>query len=449
MPALSPRDAEEVASELFELRGQEGKRLDRIRTYLRGKPELTFLPTSAPRELQALAMMARIPLMELIIKATTQQMHVDGYTTQDTEDGDRIWREVWQTNRWDRKQIGVHRSAAAYGVAYATSMPSEADAPPTVRALSPRQMTVSYGADDDWPQFALEQRVDGTWRLYDDERFYELRRTKRSRRSQNSQRAITFEHTGDAPHDQDVTPVVRYLADEDLDDPVLGDVEPNMTLQDQINLCTLHLLVAQHFGAFGRKILIGMMMDEVEKQLRASASSTLTIRAKPEDFAVEELSQTELDGFIASRESAARFIAAISQTPAHELLGTLSNLAATALLESRESTARKVSDRKIVIGESHEQLLGQAGTLLGIEPDPAARVRWRPVVDTRTMQFVEMLATLARRLGVPEEELWRETPFPDSTVAEWRAAKEELDTQQGRAGGPGASGEGAVGLAAL
>src|SRR5690606_39899137 len=90
--------------------------------------------------------------------------------------------------------------------------------------------------------------------------------------------------------------------------------EPNMTLQDQINLCTLHLLVAQHYGAHGRKILIGKMMESVEKQLKSSASTLLAINAHPSDFAVEELSQTQLDGFIAARESAARFAAAISQT---------------------------------------------------------------------------------------------------------------------------------------
>lgn len=430
--ALTPTEVAYRASELYELRMQERKRLDRIRMYLQGTPEMTLLPPSAPRELQAIAQMSRIPLMGLIIKATTQQMFVDGYTAQNQEAADLVWTQVWQTNRWDRKQIALHRSAAAYGAAYGTVLPADEEAsPPVIRPQSPRQMTASYGSDDDWPDYALELRRDGTWWFYDNAMVYEVRKIK-PKRGKPGEPTLVFEHVGQTAHKQEVTPVVRYLADEDLDDPVQGDVEPNMTLQDQINVCSLHLLVSQTYSAHGRKILIGTMMREIEKQLSASASTTITVNAKPEDFKVEEVSQASLDGFLASREASARFAAAISQTPTHELLGTLSNLAATALLEARESTARKVTDRKIVTGESHEQLLGQAGTLLPtpVEVDPSARVRWKPIIDSRTYQFVQMLGLIAEKLGVPEQELWRETPFSDATIQEWREAKEEVDARK-------------------
>ena len=443
--ALTPTEAAEKASELYELKQRERKRLDTIRMYLKGKPEITYLPASAPRELQALAQMARIPLMDLIIKATTQQMFVDGYTAHDQAAADRVWATVWQSNRWGRKQIALHRSTAGYGAAFGSALLAEGDnAPPVLRAHSPRQMTASYGSDEDWPDYALEQRRDGTWWLLDETSVYDLRKIK-AKRGRPGEPTIVFAHVADSLHHQDVTPVVRYLADEDLDDPVQGDVEPNMTLQDQVNLCSLHLLTAQHLGASGRKILVGQMMSSIEKQLSGSASSTLTINAKPEDFKVEELSQTQLDGFIESREASARFAAAISQTPTHELLGTLSNLAATALLEARESTARKVNDRKVVVGESHEQLLGQAGTLMAdpMPLDPSARVRWKPVIDSRTLHFVETLALMAEKLGVPERELWRETPFPDSTLASWAEARDEMDArgQENTAVGQGADGE--------
>lgn len=429
--ALTPAEAAHKASELYELKQQERKRLERIRAYLRGKPELTFLPPSTPREIQALALMARIPLMDLIVKATTQQMFVDGYNAENQEAADRVWKLGWQTNRWDRKQIALHRGTAGYGAAFGTALPSEGEnTPPTLRAHSPRRMTASYGTDDDWPDHALEERRDGTWWLYDETTVYEMRKIK-PKRGRPGEPTILFEHTGEFEHGQNVTPVVRYLADEDLDDPVQGDVEPNMTLQDQVNLCSLHLLTAQHLGANGRKILVGKMMQEIEKQLSGSAATTLTISAHPDDFKVEELSQTSLDGFIASRESSARFAAAISQTPTHELLGTLSNLAAAGLVESRESTARKLNDRKTVVGESHEQLLAQAGTLLPnpMEIDPAARVRWKPMIDSRTMRFIEILAVLAEKLGVPEKELWKELPFSDATLSDWTTAREEMDAR--------------------
>ncbi len=443
--ALTPTEVAYRASELYELRMQERKRLDRIRMYLRGKPELTFLPPDVPRELQAIAMLSRVPLMGLIIKATVQQMFVDGYDATDKDAATRVWTQVWQTNRWDKRQIPLHKSTAAYGAAYGVILPSEGEAaPPSARPLSPRQMTVSYGDDEDWPDYGLEQRHDGTWWFYDNAMVYEVRKIK-PKRGKPGEPTVVFEHAGQTSHQQQVCPIVRYLADEDLDDPVQGDVEPNMTLQDQINLCTMHLYIAQHFGAHGRKILVGKMMQSIEKQLQSSASTTLTITAHPDDFKVEEVSQTNLDGFIASREASARFAAAISQTPAHELLGTLSNLAATALLEARESTARKVAERKTVMGEGHEQLLGQAGTLLSppVEVDPAARVRWKPMIDSRTIQFVSLLGVIADKLGVPQTELWKETPFSDATIKSWMDAKEELErTGEEPPGGQSAALEG-------
>ena len=94
--ALTPTEVAYRASELYELRMQERKRLDRIRMYLRGKPELTFLPPDVPRELQAIAMLSRVPLMGLIIKATVQQMFVDGYDATDKDAATRVWTPVGQ-----------------------------------------------------------------------------------------------------------------------------------------------------------------------------------------------------------------------------------------------------------------------------------------------------------------------------------------------------------------
>ncbi|WP_165498695.1 phage portal protein [Streptomonospora litoralis] len=421
---MSPSETEEKASELFELRQSERRDLDRKRAYLRGDPELTWLPANTPRELQALARMSRVNLCELAVKATSQQMFVDGYTSENKAGASQVWRQ-WQSNRWDRKQIGVNRAIGGYGVAYGIALPSDSSDTAVMRALSPRQITVAYGDDDDWPDYGLEMRPDKTWRLVDEENVYKMRRTTRGRRSSDGKRSITFEYVEETPHEQDVCPVVRYLAEEDLDDPVRGDVEAVMPLQDQINLITFHLLVAEHYGAHGRKIFIGQMVEQLEEQLRASASSSLTVRAKPSDFDVKEVSQVQLDGFIDSRESAVRYMSALSQTPTHELLGNLANISAEALVESKESNARKVRERQIIVGEGHEQLLGQAGRLVGVEVDPGARVRWKPTLDQRAMRFVELLGTIAGKLGVPKKALWHELPFSDDTIKEWEEMAEE------------------------
>lgn len=423
---LTPGSAQEVVAELFELRSKDRRRIEKIRDYLANEARLTWLPLGTPRELQALAQMSRVNMMPLAVKATTQQMFVDGYVSDDEEAAQIVWG-VWQRNRWDRKQIGVHKSAASYGVGYGVVMPSD-NAVPSLRSVSPRTMTTAYGVDTDWPRYALEDLTNGTWRLYDETHTYDFERAAaKNKRSGAGAATFTLVEGSITPHEQDVTPVVRYVSEEDIDDPVLGDVEPLFTLQDQVNLITFHLLVAEHYGAHGRKIIIGRMVKELEAKLvKVSANTMMTVNAEPGDVQFEELSQTALDDFIESRQAALRMMSAIGQVPAHELLGSLANLAAAALVESRESTARKVNERQIIIGEAHEQLLGQAGSLLGLDVDPMARVRWKPTIDQRAIQLVNMLAVIAEKLAVPPKALWDQLPFSASDIEEFRNQADEL-----------------------
>lgn len=424
--ALTPIQAQNVAADLFEMRSKDRRRIEKIRDYLTNEARLTWLPLGTPRELQALAQMSRVNMMPLAVKTTTQQMFVDSYLSDDEEAAQIIWG-VWQRNRWDRKQIGVHKAAASYGVGYGVVMPSD-NGVPSLRPVTPRTMTTAYGVDTDWPRYALEDLTNGTWRLYDETSTYDFERASaRDKRSGLGAANFKFVEGSVTPHEQDVTPVVRYVSDEDIDDPVLGDVEPLFTLQDQINLITFHLLVAEHYGAHGRKIIIGRMVKELEAKLvKVSANTMMTVNAEPGDVQFEELSQTALDDFIESRQAALRLMGAVGQIPTHELLGSLANLAAAALVESRESTTRKVNERQIIVGESHEQLLGQAGVLLGLETDPMARVRWRPTMDQRAVQMVEMLSILAEKLSVPPQALWNHLPFSASDIEEFRAHAADL-----------------------
>lgn len=422
--ALTTDEAELVATDLFTIRNRDRDRLNKIKMYVQGEPRLTWLPPNSPRELQALAQMSRVNMVELIVRTATQQLYVDGYASQDAAASQDVWN-IWQVNRWDARQIGLHRSISTYGVGYGTALPGQPV--PVLKAHSPRTMTAAYGNDTTWPLYALQEMPDGSWRLYDETSVYVLVRGD-VRKIVNG-RAVAFQVVSVSEHGQGVTPVVRYLADEDLDFPVRGDVEPNYALQDQINITTFSLLVAQHYGAHGQKIIIAKMIDELEKKLRTSANTTWTIKANPDDVQVVEMSQTQLEGFIESREASLRHLSAISQTPAHELLGNLANLSAATLIEARENQRQKTVERQLVIGESHEQLLGQAGALSGIPLDPLARVRWGRQFTQATVPLVTMLTEIAQKLNVPSDALLEHLPFSNADLMEIRQSMNQTAQQ--------------------
>lgn len=423
---LTPDDAVDQAKMLLEYHEGERAKLDEVRRYWKGRQRLPrVIPDAAPSQVREMARIARVNVIGIVIDTLAQSLFVDGFRG-DGEAGDADVWAVWQANRLDARQTGIHRAACAYGAAYATVLPG--DPAPVIRGLSPRRLTALYGDDPDWPVWALERRRDGTWRLYDDESVYRLEGGPELRFVESYE------------HGAGVTPVVRYLDAEDLDvdDDVdgygtagidlLGQVAPLVPVQDQIDLTTFGLLVAQHYSAFRQRYVLGWVAETEAQQMRAAASQLWTFADHPDDVRLGEFSETDLAGYIASREASLRHGATLSQTPVHELIGELVNLSAEALAAAEAGRDRKVDERKTLFGEAHEQMLWLAGRLAGYDVPVDAQVVWRDTSARAFAATVDGLGKLAQMLGVPPQELWERIPgVSRQDVERWRAAAESGD----------------------
>lgn len=418
---LSAPDAAAQAKAMLELRNQRRVRLDRIREYLKDCQRPKWLTAQVPTELHHLARMSRVNLLKLVVDSVTQAMYVDGYRAPGAADDEQAW-DIWQRNRMDARQIGVHRAALGYGESFLTVLPGQLgdELVPVLRGASPRALTASWGDDDEWPLCALERRRGG-WRLLDDEAVYVFT-------GGDDLGTRELEFAGAQAHDVGVCPVVRYRAtfdlDEDLDGEAWGEVtETLMNLQDQINVTTFGLLVAQHYGAFRQRYILGWLAENEEARLKASASKLWTFEDHPQDITVGEFAQTDLSGYIDSREASIRHLATVSQTPAHELLGQLVNLSAEALAAAEAAQRRKITERQTVMGEAHEQALELAGDLAGYATDPSAWVRWKDTEARALASVVDALGKLVQMLGVPPQELWELVPnVSQQQVERWKAA---------------------------
>ena len=413
---LNPTQAVEYTKQGLEWRDAERGRLDRIHRYLRGTQSFPWLPSGTPTEVYRLADMSRVNVLDFVVNASTQALYVDGYRSAD-ENEQPAWA-AWQGNRMDRRQIGVHRSGLSYGASYATVLPGLPMA--SIQGVSPRRMTAVYGQDEDWPMWALEQRrstAGELYRLIDTEAIY----------------WVAFENgepkwLETEEHGVGVCPVVRFKSAEDLDDEIIGDVEPLIELQNQINVTTFSLLVAQHYGAHRQRYIIGWLAESEEQALKSSAQRLWTFDDAPDDIKIGEFEQTQLDGYIESREATLRHLATISQTPVHELLGSMANLSAEALAAARDSHNRKLEERKTMFGESWEQVLELVGIVDGHTVDPSAWVRWRDMEARSLAQTADALGKLVQMLGVPAEALWERVPgVTQQEVEQWKALAAEGD----------------------
>ena len=396
----------EWARRLLKVRQAECDSLDRVAMYWRGKQPLPVVPRGTPSEIRRMAEMSRVNVLPLVVDVPAQSLYVVGYRQEGEGRDDPAW-DIWQANKMDAHQTGIHRAALAYGTSYTLVLPGEPN--PVIRGLSPRRLTTLYGDDQEWPEAALEVRDSEaggrTYRLYDDMTVWFLEEDEAGRKPGEKFNPVLVE---EKTHGAGVCPVIRFRNHDDLDDVVCGEVEPLIPLQDQIDFTTFDLMVAQHFTAFRQRYIMGWLAPTEVEKVKASASRLMTF--EDPDVKVGEFGQTDLSGYLESRESTLQHLAIISQTPPHYLLGKLVNLSAEALAAAEAGQRRKIAEREVLFGESWEQTIGLAARLEGLEVTEGAQVRWRDTEARALASTVDALGKMAQMLNIPPVVLWEKIP---------------------------------------
>jgi hypothetical protein len=425
---LNRAEAEASAHELLEIRTAESGELEMFHDYLRGDQPLPVVPTGVPNEVRQMAEMARINVCKLAVDVPSQSMFVDGFRDPESQENVETWA-VWQANKMDAHQTAIYRAAFTYGTSYLKVVPG-ATGVPVMRGVSPRNMTAVYDDDPDWPVFALEvvNRYGYTeFRLYDDEAIYVLVNNEEKARERNQDWAP--ELVAESPHGRGVVPIVRFRNGENLDNDPVSELSPLIPLQDQMDHTTFDLLVGQHFGAFRQRYIMGWLADDENERLKASAARIWTF--DDPDTKVGEFGQTDLKGYLDSRQALMEQFGVVSQVPPHNLLGQMINLSAEALVAAEVGHSRKMNQIETLFGEAVEQAQRLAGSYIGVEVSDSAQVRWR---DTEARSFaatVDGLGKLAEMLHVPVEVLWEKIPgFTQQDVTEAKAIMAQGDPIQ-------------------
>lgn len=416
---LSMKSAKElIETQLLPAFSSSRDKLQKIDDWYRWNHTAPHQPRQMTQEYRELQGRAQTPWLGLIVTAVAQALYVEGYRRAEDEDNASAW-QWWQANGMDSRQIAIHRAALAYGVSYETVLPGTDEfgtEMPVIRGHSPRRMMAFYAdpSADDWPLYAL--RIDPIsgdtargWlaHFYDDENELIFETD-----------AFFSQATPVEPrvHGLGVCPVVRFSNQLDLEGRTPGEVEPLIPVAGRIDQTVFDRLVVQRFSSWIVRTIAGMSKPDTDEEVAATR-----LRLKVEDLLVSEdpdtkfgsLPATPLEGFTEAAEADIRVIAAVSQTPVHELLGQLVNLSAEALAAARASFEAKVEERKHSLGESHEQSFRLAAHVMGDSAgasDRQAQVRWADMETRSLSQAADALGKIATMLGVPVELLWERIP---------------------------------------
>lgn len=420
---MRPADVLDAAKNLHEMHEREERRLERIERALQpGLPEV-YLPRDARSTMRDFAAKSRTNYLPLVVDVLAQSMRVVGYRPARASEESPAW-DIWQANGFDARQSGVIRSTLRYGTSYVVVTPG--DPAPVMRGVAAMSLTAAYAEDDDdWPMWALRGMGGGSYRLYDAEQVYYL-----------GVEDDTWKFIESREHGLGVCPVVRFRDRMEIDDELpLGVVEALIPIQHRLDETVFGLLTAQHFAAFRQRAIIGW---EVPKDadgnpvapLDASARKVWTF-ADP-DVKVQDLGETDITRYIASKDAAVRDMSAISQLPPQAFLGAVANMSAEALAAAEAGKDRRAQEIETSMGESFEQMLRlaslAAGDTTGAE-DTSSEVRWADTTARSLAQAVDALGKAAQMLGVPPQGLWHMIPgVTDQDLQRWEALAAQGDS---------------------
>jgi hypothetical protein len=415
---LKPDEAVEICQELLAMRRADSEPLELLRSYWLGEQDLPVVPTAVPSEVKRMAEMSRINVCSLVVNVPAQAMTVVGIRDESTPDvADAVW-EAWQANKMDAHQAPVHRSVLGYGTSYVRVLPGRPY--PVMRGRSPRQVTTAYGSDPDWPEYALEcvdARGGRIFELYDRTHIYRFAEEK----GEIGQSTVP-KYLSEVEHGAPECPFVRYTNLEDLEHTPHSEITPVIPLQDQLDLTTFNMLVAQHYGAFRQRYVIGWLAESESQAMQAAASRMQSF--EDPDVKVGEFGQTDLSGYLDSRKATIEHMGVVSQVPPHNLIGQMVNLSAEALVAAEVGSNRKKDDRETSVGESHEQSLWLTGKLMGLTLSRSAQVRWKETEARSLAQTVDALGKMVQMLGVPAEAAWERIPgVTQQDVDAWKALR--------------------------
>lgn len=413
---------------LIPLWRQEREKQSVYRDWARGKHVKPFKPAEANPELDALLDKSTTPLIMLIVRILAQTMEVQSYTPGVEGLKDPLWA-IWQGNRMATRQKRLYKAALWGGQAFALALPGVPV--PQVKLFSGRNMVAVYDDPeaDEWPQFAAYSEVVSRnafhFCIVDDEKIHRL-----GMDAEGGGVAYIEEKV----HGAGILPVVRYAGEIDDEGVVMGEVEPLIPIQSNIDQTNFDRLMTQSFEAWAIRYITGMAKPQTPEETAAQKMvlerNRLLLVENPESK-VGRLDGSPLNGYIEARRDSKQDLAATAQVSQKTVLGAQSNNADGAEAQAAEeaSTQRKIRDYTVAFGEAHQQLFRLTGSLAGIEgawTDYSGQVDWVNSEIRSMSQVADALGKYASQLGIPVEGLWEMIPgvTPDR-IKRWKDARDK------------------------
>lgn len=394
---------------------------------------------------------------ELIVASVEQRLAVTGFRFGDAKADADIW-EIWQRNSLDARSGLVHEAALVNGRAYAIVWTDDSGKLAKITPEHASTTVVAYATDGVTRTAALRRwRDDMRWycTLYLPDGLYKFQGPEKIMALPDKSKWERREVSGeDWPlrNPLGVVPVVEFAVNRSLRPAAFGtgcgEFERVTPIIDRINTTIFAGLLAQAYASFPVRALIGVepgyerrvdssgepILDENDEEIMDPVSPIENlavdrlITLEDPDAKLVSLPESNLENYIKAVESHVRHLAAITQTPAHYLLGQMVNLSADAIRAAEAGLISKVSRHKIDLGEPWEEVMRLA--LRAQDPKDArafqtdAETLWK---DSESRSLAEQADAATKLKDVlPQSAIWeRVLQASPQEITRWRTQDAE------------------------
>ena len=429
---------------------EEQRRKNEIyRQYYCGIFPFPWLNDDAKAEFERLLALTNSNYMGLVVDAQVERQEVVGFrvnTRGDNTGSDKIaddvmWR-IWQHSQMDTYSDLALLEAAVTGRAYLMlDPPGRGSSMPQIFVEHPDQMIMEFfpGTNRRVPAAALKMWVDdwtgktmATMHLWQQHAHWVYKFVSRQAAGSNRPDWVMRELPDERWPAR--TGMSRIPVWEMPNNPLLlyggrSEIDDLMAIQDRVNKGLADRLVAQDFGAFPQRWATGWPEYDAAGNAtqKVDVGQTRLLGTDAIDARFGSFAATDLEGFISTKLADVRDIASRSRTPAHYLLGDVTNVAGDTLRMAETGLAAKVRQRNRPHSASLESLAPMARVLSGEPALPdtvVVETLWRDPEFRSEGELVDALVKM-RTLGVPFEALWERWGATPVEIQRWRQMYEE------------------------
>lgn len=435
MALLSEDEALKTVTRLNAKLARQRRALQLFDDYYAGRFPLPYIPGEDQAEFLQLLRRARLNWCRKVIDIASRRLVLGSISSPaSADDAKKLWA-VWEAANMGVKSKMAQKSALRYGLSYVQVGRRQRDNATSIRPMSP--MRTVHDIDPDEPEIPLnvmsvayddKDSVSPTryWLWTPDEWWIINPRPRR--------RADRIVDHGE--HKMGRNPVVVLRNQPDEDGGWASDLLGLTDVQDGLNQTLADRLMTQSYGAYKQWLLIGWTpeLDDDGKPintLRPAVNRFMYLDDDPTKIEAHEFTATDLEPILKAVEQDVQHMAALSDTPAHYLLGQMVNISAEALKAAESGLSAKVGDRQEWFADGWEDVFRLVAIQEGITPDPALQAKWKDTEPYSEAQRMDAL-TKKKALGVDDEILWSEMGYAPEDVADLVKKRDARERRQAR-----------------